>query len=94
MLMSLSTTERERLEYLEKRCRDMEDVLIELAPFAACHEVRATTTLAAPTDDEAIIKGQKFKRDTLFMDKQVYRRAAKLVKERLLASGIDYIFAG
>jgi len=88
----LTTTERERLAHLEKRCREMEDVLLELAPFAACYEVKAQTTLAAPNDELAIALGQKFKRDTLFMDKQVYRRAAKLVKERIIASGIDYIF--
>ncbi len=82
----------ERIEYLEERVAKLEDVLVELAPFAACYEVRAETTLAAPSDELAIKKGQMFKRDTLYLDKHVYRRLASLMKDRLMGAGLGYIF--
>lgn len=82
----------DRIAELEIRNAELEDALVELAPFAACFEVLAQTTLAAPSDELCQAKAQKFKRDTLYMNKFAYRRAAALVKDRLLASGVDYIF--
>ncbi len=79
-------------EALRARVAELEDALVELSPFAACFEVLAQTTLAAPSDDACVAKAQKFKRDTLYMNKFAYRRAAKLVKDKLIANGAGYIF--
>lgn len=80
------------VEALKARVAELEDALIELSPFAACFEVLAQTTLAAPNDALCREKAYQFKRDTLYMNKFAYRRAAKLVKDKLLASGASYIF--
>lgn len=80
------------IETLKARIADLEDALVELAPFASCYEVLAQTTLRAPSDEACISKAQKFKRDTLYMNKFAYRRAAALVKPQLVANGLGYIF--
>lgn len=80
------------IDALKSRNADLEDALMELAPFAACFEVLAQTTLSAPNDEACRKKAYSFKRDTLFMNKFAYRRAASLIKDRLIENGADYIF--
>ena len=82
----------DRIAELEARVAELEDALVELSPFAACFEVLAQTTLSAPNDEMCKQKAYQFKRDTLYLNKFAYRRAAKLVKDKLCANGAEYIF--
>ena len=84
--------ECKEIKELKARVVELEDALIELSPFAACFEVVAQTTLAAPSDEACRQKAYQFKRDTLYMNKHAYRRAAMLVKDKLISNGAAYIF--
>lgn len=78
---------------LRARVAELEDVCVEIAPFAACHEVLSTTTLTAPTPELVMKKAHQFKRDSLYLNKFVFRRAAMMVREKLIANGQEYIFS-
>lgn len=85
-------SDAEKIAALERRIEDLEDVLLELAPFGACHEVTSQTTLSAPNDELCLIKAHQFKRDTLYMNKHVFRKVAKLMEPKLRSVGMNYIF--
>ena len=77
---------------LKNRIEQLEQVLLELAPFGACHEVLVNATLAGKDDEAATRRGQMFKRDTLYLSKHIYRKVVKLIEPRLREAGMDYIF--
>lgn len=77
---------------LKKRVAELEDCLMELAPYAACHDVNATITLAGRDDDHVRERSYFFKRDTLYTGKNIYRKIRTLMKDRIIANGQDYIF--
>lgn len=74
---------------LKARVRQLEDALLQFAPFAVCHNVEMNVTIRTPDDETTARQLTNFKRDTLFMDKHSFREAAALVADRLRANGTD-----
>jgi len=71
----------------EARIAALEDCLMEFVPFAGAHDVSVVVTMRAP-DTEAHARAlRNLKRDTLFLDKYAFRRAAHLMKDRIQANG-------
>jgi hypothetical protein len=71
----------------EARIAELEDCLIEFVPFAAAHDVSVVVTMHAPDTEERARRLSILKRDTLFLDKYAFRRAAHLMKDRMTANG-------
>lgn len=78
---------RRSLEEAEARIAALEDCLVEFAPFAAAYDVSMVVTMHAPDCDAHAQALQALKRDTLFLDKYVFRKAAKLMADRMAANG-------
>ncbi len=70
-------------EDLLRRVAALEDCLQELVPFANCIRVDMQAHFQGENEEMAQLKGWAFKRDTLYIDQRVFRKAAKLLKKSL-----------
>jgi hypothetical protein len=75
------------LEEAEARIAALEDCLVEFVPFAAAHDVSVVVTMHAPDTVERARQLHTLKRDTLFLDKYAFRKAAKLMAEGMTSHG-------
>jgi hypothetical protein len=67
---------------LEARIAALEDCLQELAPFAECSKIDMRAHFEAESPEIAEAKGIMFKRDTLYLDQRIFRKVAKLLRQK------------